>query len=64
MSETELKKLEELKRLKMEKKKAKKKAAADALAQEPSATTMKADALPAIQMHRKGGFDMIPDFLK
>jgi hypothetical protein len=61
MSEAELKKLEELKRLKKEKKAAKK----AALEEEKVATTaLKGDALPEIQLHRKGQFEMIPDFLK
>ena len=58
MSDKEKQKLEELKKLKAAKKKAKKEQNADKL---PSIAM---SSLPALQMGgRKGGFDKIPDFL-
>ena len=59
MSDAEMKKLEELRNLKK----------AGALKkQEPKADMglpkIKADALPPVQMGRRGQFEMVPDFLK
>lgn len=58
MSEAELKKLEELRNMKR---------AGTLKKQEPKADMdlpkIKADALPPVQMSRKGQFEMIPDFL-
>ena len=60
MSDAELRKLQELKRLKEEKKLKKKEKKDDDMGPLPQ---LKADSLPPVMMNRKGGFDMIPDFL-
>jgi hypothetical protein len=57
MSEAELKKLEELRNLKMQAKVKKEKGGPEDLPK------IKADALPPVMMSRKGQFEIIPDFL-
>ena len=61
MSQAELKKLAELKRLKREQKKKAKEAKAD---DGPALPKMAAAELPPVMQQRKGGFDLVPDFLQ
>jgi len=61
MSEAELKKLEELKKFKAM---AKDKKKAAAKTDEDPLPKIQMDSLPPVMMQRKGGFEMIPDFLK
>ena len=63
MSQAELKKLEELKRLKREVKLQKQKDAAEQAAKMDN-IQMKADSLPPVALKRKGQFELIPDFLQ
>lgn len=63
MSHAELKKFEELKRLQKESKQ-KKKLEAQQHQEKMGKIQQKADALPQVQLQRKGQFEMIPDFLK
>ena len=63
MSQAELKKLAELKRLKREAKK-KKKMGETPGAENDVFPVKKSFDLPPVQMQRRGQFDMVPDFLK
>ena len=60
MSEAELKKLEELKALKRNAKDKKKAIPKE----EDELPKLKMDSLPPVMQQRRGGFEMIPDFLK